>query len=162
MSFYCHSQKQEPRNAVNSTFLGSCVLFKLNRSRRFTRQIIHYTVYALHLIYNSCHNLLQYLEWNLGAIRGHEIAGVDCTECNRVVIGTLVAHNADTSHIGQCCEILSKVLGKSCLGDLLAVDVICILHDTYLVGSYFTDDTDTKSWSWEWLTVYQIFRDAKL
>ena len=25
----CHTTKNEPRNAVNSTFLGSCVLFKL-------------------------------------------------------------------------------------------------------------------------------------
>lgn len=29
LSFYCHQTKKEPRNAVNSTFLSSCVLFKL-------------------------------------------------------------------------------------------------------------------------------------
>ena len=126
LSFDCHATQNEPRNAVNSAFLGSCTLFKLNRSRRFTRQIIHYTVYALYFIYDSCHNLLQYLEWNLGAVGGHEVAGVDCTECDCVIVGTLVTHNTDTTHVGQRCEILSKVLGKSCLGNFLAVDVIGI------------------------------------
>ncbi|MBS6837414.1 MAG: hypothetical protein KH204_10530, partial [[Eubacterium] rectale] len=29
LSFDCHTKKQEPRNAVNSAFLGSFVLFKL-------------------------------------------------------------------------------------------------------------------------------------
>ena len=29
MSFDCHWAKTEPRNTVNSTFLGSCTLFKL-------------------------------------------------------------------------------------------------------------------------------------
>ena len=29
LSFNCHWAKKEPRNAVNSTFLGSCILFKL-------------------------------------------------------------------------------------------------------------------------------------
>ena len=29
LSFYCHKTKQEPRNSVNSAFVGSCVLFKL-------------------------------------------------------------------------------------------------------------------------------------
>lgn len=29
LSFYCHQTKKEPRNAVNSTFLSSCVLLKL-------------------------------------------------------------------------------------------------------------------------------------
>ncbi|MGO5231507.1 hypothetical protein ACTQ1U_10670, partial [Thermoguttaceae bacterium LCP21S3_D4] len=28
-SFDCHATKNEPRNAVNSAFLGSCTLFKL-------------------------------------------------------------------------------------------------------------------------------------
>ena len=125
-----------PETRINTGFPKHFCLLKLNRSRRFTRQIIHYTVYALHLIYNSCHNLLQYLKWNLGAIRGHEIAGIDCPERDCVIVGTLITHNTDTAHVGQCCEILSKVLGKSCLGNLFAVDVICILFDTYLLFSY--------------------------
>ena len=29
LSFDCHTTKNEPRNAVNSAFLGSCTLFKL-------------------------------------------------------------------------------------------------------------------------------------
>ena len=36
------------------------------------------------------------------------------------------------------------------------------VHDTNLLCSYFTDDPDTESWSWEWLTEDQLLRDAKL
>lgn len=37
LSFYCHKTKQEPRNSVNSAFVGSCVLFEL----RFEFVICH-------------------------------------------------------------------------------------------------------------------------
>ena len=35
LSFDCQWAKNEPRNAVNSAFLGSCTLFKLRRSKSF-------------------------------------------------------------------------------------------------------------------------------
>ncbi len=58
LSFNCHWAKNEPRNAVNSTFLGSCTLLKLNRSRWLTRQIIEYTIDPFHLVDNSAHDSL--------------------------------------------------------------------------------------------------------
>lgn len=79
LSFDCHSTKNEPRNAVNSAFLGSCTLFKLNRSRWFTGQVIHYPVDTLHFVYNSCHYLLENFKRYVGAVGGHEIAGVYCS-----------------------------------------------------------------------------------
>lgn len=33
LSFDCHATKNEPRNTVNSAFLGSCALFKLGSSK---------------------------------------------------------------------------------------------------------------------------------
>lgn len=44
----------------------------------------------------------------------------------------------------------------------LTVNVIGILHDTNLLCSYLTDNTDTKSRSREWLTEDKFLRDAKL
>ena len=55
LSFDCHSTKIEPRNAVNSAFLGSCTLFKLNRPRRFTRQVVEYSVDSLYFIDDPAH-----------------------------------------------------------------------------------------------------------
>ena len=69
-------QKNEPRNAVNSTFLGSCTLFKLNRSRRLTCKIIEYAVYALNFINNTVHHLIKYCIRNLSRLRSHEVNGL--------------------------------------------------------------------------------------
>ena len=43
-----------------------------------------------------------------------------------------------------------------------SVDPVGILYDTYFVRGYFSDDTDSKSWTWEWLTEYEIIWKAKL
>ena len=49
-----------------------------------------------------------------------------------------------------------------CFINLITVDIICILYDTYFFCIYFTDDTDAKTRTWEWLTEYQFFWDSKL
>ena len=58
LSFDCHSTKNEPRNAVISAFLGSCTLFKLNRSGRLTGNNIHYPIHMGHLIDDPAGHLL--------------------------------------------------------------------------------------------------------
>ena len=44
LSFDCHLIKNEPRNAVNSTFLGSCTLLKL--------YVVIYILYSLDFIFH--------------------------------------------------------------------------------------------------------------
>ena len=48
-------------------------LFKLNRSRWLTGQIIEYSIHPAHLIDNPAHHRLQHLERDLRRLRGHEI-----------------------------------------------------------------------------------------
>ena len=58
LSFDCRTTLNESRNAVNSAFLGSCTLFKLNRSGRLTGNIIHYPIHMAHLIDDPAGHLL--------------------------------------------------------------------------------------------------------
>ena len=51
---------------------------------------------------------------------------------------------------------------KTCFGNLLTVDGVSILNNSYLLGSYFTDNSNSKTWTWEWLTEYQLFWNSKL
>ena len=113
LSFYCHKTKQEPRNSVNSAFVGSCVLFKLNRSRWFTRQIIEYSIHPTHLIDNSAHNRLKYCKRNLGRLGCHEINRIDCTQCNCVVVSSLITHNTNGTHVGEGCKAATALSTSS-------------------------------------------------
>ena len=45
---------------------------------------------------------------------------------------------------------------------LFTINEICILYNTNLLCSNFTDNTDSKSRSREWLTEYQSLRNSKL
>ena len=45
---------------------------------------------------------------------------------------------------------------------LFTINEICILYDTYFLCGNFTDNTDSKSRSREWLTEYQSLRNSKL
>ena len=143
-------------------FPAPCLLFKLNRSRRFPRTIIQYAVYTFHLIDDSTCNFSEYFPRKFCGFCGHEIGCEDGTKCDGIVIGSDIAHTAYGTHIGQGCEVLTECAVDTCLGDLLAVDSVCILYDAYLLCGYLTDDTNTKSRTRERLTVYQIFRNTKL
>ena len=54
-------------------------LLELNRSRRFTSQIIEYSVNSLNLINNSAHHLIQYIIRNFSSLSCHEIYSCYCS-----------------------------------------------------------------------------------
>ena len=115
-----------------------------------------------HLIDDPAGHLLQYFIRDLCALCGHEVDGLHGSQCDGVIIGSLIPHNAYGSHIGQGCEVLVDLAILTCVSDFLAVDGICILYDLDLLGGYFADDTDTQSGTGERLTEYQVLRDTKL
>lgn len=147
-------------------------LFKLNRSRWFTSQIIEYSVDPTHLIYNSAHDCLENLKWNLCALCCHEINCVDCTKCNRIIVSSFVTHNTNGTHVSEGCEILiwhpcwslavSFLVLSYGLVNLRTVDEVSILNDTNLISCYLSDNSDSKSRTWEWLTEYKMFWYSKL
>ena len=151
-----------PEARINTGFRHFSPLFKLNRSRRFTRAVIQHAVNSLDFVHYSVGNLVEHLPWNLCCFGCHEIYCVDSTECNRVIVCTLITHDTNASHVGKCCKVLTQIACDACLGNLIAVDEISFLNDAYLLGCYFTDDADAKSGTREWLTVYKVFRDTEL
>ena len=54
LSFDCHSTKNEPRNAVNSAFLGSCTLLEFGKSKDVLKYISLSFVSFLPLFYFCC------------------------------------------------------------------------------------------------------------
>ncbi len=145
-----------------SGFQDLWLSLKLYRSRRFTRQIIHNPVHTPNLINNAVHYFIQHLIRNLRRLGCHKVNRCHGTKCHCIVVGSLVTHDTDRTHIGQCRKILvrhpRRVLAMlvlvllRCTVNLFAVNGICILYDFYLVRRNITDNTDSKTRSREWLT----------
>ena len=146
-------------------------LFKLNRSRRLTSKIIEYAVYALNFINNTVHHLIKYCIRNLSRLRSHEVNGLNGAERHCIIVCSEVSHYTYASHICKGCKVLVRHPGRifsvfffvvgGCIVDFFTVDVVCILYDAYFFLGDFTDDTDSKSRAREWLTEYEVFRDAE-
>ena len=146
---------------INKGFAAHRILLKLNRSRRFTRQIIEYSVNPTNFIDNSAHYFIKYFIRNLRCLSSHKIYRIHCTKCNCIIVSSLVTHNTNASHVGQGCKILSDAAVKSRVCNLFSINCICILYDPYFFSRYFSDDTDSKSRSREWLTEYKLLRKSK-
>ena len=72
---------------------------------------------------------LQYCERNLCCFGGHEVDGIDCTQCNCVIIGSLITHNTNGTHVGQGCKILVRHPGWVSRHALLCrLQLLCPLH----------------------------------
>src|SRR5699024_5282862 len=127
-------------------------LFELYRSRRFTGQIVEYTIDSFHLIDNPAHDFLQDFERNLCGFCGHEVDGVDGAERYVVVVGTFGYHDADRAHVGEGGEVLTDGIVEAGVGDFFAVDGVGVLNDTDFFGGDFTDDADAETRTREWLT----------
>ena len=147
---------------INAGFTKHFCLFKLNRSRWLTGQIIEYSIHPTHLIDNPAHYRLQHLERDLRRLRGHEIHRIHGAQCNCIIIGSLIPHDSDASHIGERRKILTDRTVQSGFRNLLAVDGISVLHNADFLCRHLADDADAESRSRERLAEYQILRNAKL
>ena len=142
-------------------FVAQRQLFKLDRSRWLTRQIIEYSVDSFHLVYNSVHDFIQYFVWNFCCLGCHEIDCLYSSEGYCIIICSEISHNSYTSHICKCCKVLVNITIKSSFCNLFSVDCISVLNNSYFLSCYFSDNSDSKSRSWEWLTKYQVFWNSK-
>ena len=96
------------------------------------------------------------------AFGGHEVDGVDGAERYGVVVGSLVAHDADGAHVGEGGEVLAiGLFVEAGVGDLLAVDGVGVLHDADFLGGDFADDADAEARAREWLAEDEGFREAQ-
>ncbi len=80
-----------PEARINTGFRHFNLLFKLNRSRWLTGQIIEYSIHPTHLIDNPAHHRLQHLERDLRRLRGHEIHRIHGAQCNCAASGPVLS-----------------------------------------------------------------------
>ena len=52
-------------------------------------------------------------------------------------------------------------VGFCSLVHFFTIDEISVLYDANFISVYLADDTNAKSRTWEWLTEYEFFRNAK-
>ena len=157
---------------INTGFLKHFKLFKLNRSRWLTGQIVEYAVNSLNFINNTIHNPVQYFIRNLCGLCCHKVNRLHCSQCHCIIVCSEIAHNAYASHIGKSCKVLVRYPGWffailnfisfCCLINFFTVNEISILHNANFLFSNFADNTDSKSRSREWLTEYQFLWNSKL
>ena len=98
---------------------------------------------------------------DLCGLGSHKVDGVYGSQGNRVVVSSLIAHNAYGAHIGQGCEVLADIAVDSCFCDLLAVDRVSFLYHLYFLRCYGADNTDSESRTRERLAVYELLRNSE-
>ena len=139
---------------ISSALFRVCRLLELDRGRRLTGAVVEHAVDVLDLIDDAAGDSTQHVPGHIVALSSHEVSGGDSAQSHGVVVGALVAHNADAVHIGQSGVILADLLIEARLGDLLTPDGVGILHDSDLLGGHFADDADAQTGAGEGLARY--------
>ena len=141
---------------------GKFSLLELDRGRRLTGAVVEHAVDVLDLIDDAAGDSTQHVPGHIVALGGHEVSGGDSAQGHGVVVGALVAHDADAVHIGQSRIILADLLIEAGLGDLLTPDGVGVLHDRDLLGGHFADDADAQTGAGEGLAADQILGQTQL
>ena len=115
----------------------------------------------IYFIHNPAGHPMQHFPRNLRRLRRHEVYGVHRSEGHRVIIGPLIPHDADASHIRKRGEVLADAFIQSGISDFFPVDCVCVLNHLNLFFRHFSDNADAKSRAGERLAEYQVLRDAK-
>ena len=136
-------------------------LFKFDGCRWFSCAIIHNAIDVFYFIYNSARCFSDDIPRNFCAFGCHEIGSGYGTEGDSIIIRSFISHDSDRTHIGQCCEVLADFVSDSGFVNFFTPDCVGILNHFNFLSGYFTDDTNTKTRTWEWLTEYKIFRNSE-
>ena len=160
--FTCNKKHPASLQRLAGCFLFLFLLFPLNRCRRFARDVIDDTVDARHFIDDAAGDDIKDMVGDMGPVTCHAVGAVDGAQSDGVVVGALVAHDADTAHVGQRGKVLARALGHGQLVDLLTPDGVGILHDGDLLRGHIADDADGQARAGERLTADQIFGQAQL
>ena len=120
-------------------------------------------------------------------VSSHRISTCNGTQCNRMLVCTLITHYTyrtdSREQYGTSLPDLivernlylailhvSRNTGSQDAASVLTtqlhliltqatdIDIICILKDAYLLWSDITQDTDSQTRTWEWMTGNQMLR----
>ena len=96
-----------------------------------------------------------------GPVRSHEVIRGDGTEGDGIVIGALIAHDADALDAGKDGEILVYMAVKAGGSDLLAEDGIGLPDDFRFFRSYLSDNPDGEAGTGEGLAPDELPRETE-
>ena len=136
--------------------------FPLHSGRGLGGDVVADAVDVLHLAYDAVGHLVQQLIGQAGPCGGHEILGLHGTQGQRIVVGTLVAHDAHAAQVGQHGKELAGGAVKARQLHLLAEDGVGIPQDGQLLLGDIADHTDGQAGAREGLTPHQLVGQAQL
>ena len=95
-------------------------------------------------------------------VRSHEVIGCDRADRDEVIVGSVVAHDADRADVRQHRKELLQILFRAALADLIAEYRVCLLQNADLFLGDLADDADAESRTGERLPPDQLARNAEL
>ncbi len=105
------------------------LLFPLDRGGRFGGDVVHHTVDPRGLVDDAVGDPGEHIVGDIRPFRGHEIAGRDRTERDRIVVGARVPHDTDTLQAGQDRKILADRIRESRRLQFPRKDRVCLAQD---------------------------------
>ena len=112
-------------------------------------------------VYDTIDNRLKKVIRKRIRLRCPEVIRLNSTKANCIIIGPSISPDTDRTPIRQCSEILGDLLIKSSFLDFLTINQVGILDNLDFFRSDFTNNTDSKTRSWERLTIDNAFRKSK-
>lgn len=97
-----------------------------------------------------------------GPVGGHEVVGSDCADCQEVVIGAVVAHDAHGADAGEDAEELGHLALIAVLGHLIPENPVGLLEDFHFLGGDLADDAHAQTGTGEGLPPDQLVGNAQL
>ena len=136
--------------------------FQLHRGGGLGGDVVEDAVDALDLVHDAAGDGVEQLPRQARKVGGHEVLCLYRAQRDGVVIGALVAHDADRAQVCERGEILVDAALETGLGDLLAEDGVRLADDVQLLLGDLADDADGKARAGEGLTPDKAFGQAEL
>ena len=97
----------------------------------------------------------------MAPIRRHAVCRSDCSECDSLLVGALIAHDAhglDGKEDGAC---LPNLIVETGIAKALNPNVVNVLEDANLFGRDVPEDADREAGPGEWVAAEEISPNAE-
>ena len=134
---------------------------QLHRGGGLGGDVVEDAVDALDLVHDAAGDGVEQLPRQTRKVGGHEVLCLYRAQRDGVIVGALVAHDADRAQVCERGEILVDAALKARLGDLLAEDGVRLADDVQLLLRDVADDAETASFQPSGSWTYQLEIDAE-
>src|ERR1700683_576288 len=120
----------------------------LDRRRRLSRNVVHDSRYSGHLVDDAMRDAVEKFVGQARPARGHEINGLDRTQCNHIVIAPPVSHHAYRSHRQEHGERLADLVVKAVPAQLLDENGVRASQQIGVRLMNLTQDPHSETGAW--------------